>query len=86
MMQIKYEPAIYPTVIDNDEGEITVELNDVELRGWSYKNDDERRMKMLAAREYVEGWCDGWTNGVTKIFSGLGAALRAGTSRLPTIT
>ena len=58
-----------PTVIDNDEGEITVELSGVELRGWSYKDDDERRKKMLCAREYVEGWCDGWTNGVTKIFS-----------------
>ena len=48
-----------PNVIDNDKGEITVALNGKELRGWSYKDDDERRIKMLAAREYVEGWCDG---------------------------
>ena len=48
-----------PRVVDNDSGEITVAFNGKELRGWSYKDDTERRMKMLAAREYVEGWCDG---------------------------
>lgn len=48
-----------PRVTDNDSGEITVALNGRELRGWSYKDDAERRMKMLAAHEYVEGWCDG---------------------------
>ena len=26
---------------------------------WS-EADDERRSKMVQAREYVEGWCDGW--------------------------
>ncbi|MGD9884464.1 MAG: hypothetical protein AB7U95_30615 [Reyranella sp.] len=44
---------------DNDQGEITVTHAGKELRGWSYANDDERRAKMLMAREYVEGWCDG---------------------------
>lgn len=48
-----------PRVIDTDKGEILVTFNDAELRGWSYENDDERRQKMLQAREYVEGWCDG---------------------------
>lgn len=48
-----------PRVTDNDAGEITVTLNGEELRGWSYKDDAERRTKMLLAREYVEGWCDG---------------------------
>lgn len=48
-----------PRVIDNDKGEITVSLHGKELRGWSYADDAERRTKMLAAREYVEGWCDG---------------------------
>lgn len=47
-----------PRVTDNDNGEISVTLDDKELRGWSYKDDSERRAKMLAAREYVEGWCD----------------------------
>jgi hypothetical protein len=48
-----------PSVTDNDDGEITVSLDGRELRGWSYKDDAERRTKMLCAREYVEGWCDG---------------------------
>lgn len=48
-----------PRVTDNDKDEITVTLDGRELRGWSYVNDAERRQKMLQAREYVEGWCDG---------------------------
>ena len=48
-----------PRLTDNDAGEISVTLNGKELRGWSYKDDAERRAKMFAAREYVEGWCDG---------------------------
>lgn len=47
-----------PRVTDNDNGGIIVTFNGSELRGWSYKDDSERRAKMLAAREYVEGWCD----------------------------
>lgn len=50
---------INPRVTDNDNGEIDVSLDGKELRGWSYASDDERRTKMLCAREYVEGWCDG---------------------------
>lgn len=48
-----------PRVTDNDNGEIRVTLDGQELRGWSYRGDDERRAKMVQAREYVEGWCDG---------------------------
>lgn len=48
-----------PKVVDDDKGQITVTLNGHELRGWSYANDAERRVKMLCAREYVEGWGDG---------------------------
>lgn len=48
-----------PRVIDNDRDEISVSLNGKELRGWNYASDDERRQKMLMAREYVEGYCDG---------------------------
>lgn len=48
-----------PRVIDFDDGEISVRFNGEEIRGWSYKDDAERRIKMLCAREYVEGWCDG---------------------------
>lgn len=55
------QTAIYeqPRIVDNDIGEIIVNFGGAELRGWSYKDDAERRTKMLAAREYVEGWCDG---------------------------
>ena len=45
-----------PRVKDNDRDEITVTLDGKELRGWSYENEAERRVKMLAAREFVEGW------------------------------
>lgn len=48
-----------PRVTDDDKGSITVSRVGVELRGWSYTNDAERRQKMLQAREYIEGWCDG---------------------------
>lgn len=55
----KVVPDMQPRVVDDDKGGITVALNGRELRGWSYANDAERRTKMLYAREYVEGWCDG---------------------------
>lgn len=48
-----------PRVTDNDHGEISVTFNGKELRGFIYSDDTSRRLKMLAAREYVEGWCDG---------------------------
>jgi hypothetical protein len=55
----KVERDTQPRVSDNDSGEISVTFNGKELRGWNYKDDAERRAKMLGAREYVEGWCDG---------------------------
>jgi len=48
-----------PRVTDNDRDEITVTLNGREMRGYSYESEVERRVKMLCAREYVEGWHDG---------------------------
>jgi hypothetical protein len=53
-----------PRVVDDDKDEITVKLDSKVLRGWEYHNDDERRQKMIQAREYVEGWCNGrdWQN------------------------
>lgn len=47
-----------PRVTDNDRDEITVTLEGKELR-WSYASDQERRTKMLCAREFVEGFCTG---------------------------
>lgn len=43
-------------VVDNDRDEITVTLDGVEIRGWSYANDAERRTKIQLAHEYAEGW------------------------------
>ena len=57
-----------PRLIDNDRGSILVTLKGRQLRGWSYQNDNERKVKMLAAREYVEGWCDGLEVGKTHLF------------------
>jgi hypothetical protein len=48
-----------PRVKDNDRDEITVTLDGKEIRGWSYENEAERRVKMLLAREFVEGWFQG---------------------------
>jgi hypothetical protein len=45
-----------PRVADNDRDEITVTLDGKEIRGWSYRDEAERRVKMLAAREFCEGW------------------------------
>lgn len=45
-----------PRVVDNDRDEITVTLDGKEIRGWSYATETERRVKMLAAREFCEGW------------------------------
>lgn len=53
------ENQMQPTVTDDDKNKITVSLNGHELRGWSYSTDGERRQKMIQAREYIEGWCDG---------------------------
>jgi hypothetical protein len=55
-----------PRLIDNDAGEITVSINGKEMRGWSYQNDSERRLKMLSAREFVEGWYEGYSAGLQR--------------------
>ena len=45
-----------PTITDNDAGDISARVFGKEIRGWSYKDDAERRVKMLAAQEFAEGW------------------------------
>ena len=47
---------VSPKITDNDDGEISATLFGNEIRGWSYKDDAERRIKMLAAHEFAEGW------------------------------
>lgn len=48
-----------PRITDNDNGAIHVTHAGEELRGYTYTGEADRRQKMLLAREYVEGWCDG---------------------------
>ena len=48
-----------PTVIDSDNGAITVSVNGHRVRDWIYTNEADRRRMMSEARWYVEGWCDG---------------------------
>ena len=53
-----------PRVTDNDRDEITVTLDGREIRGWTYANETERRTKMLAAREFCEGWFQAYVDHV----------------------
>lgn len=46
----------FPRVCDNDRDEITAMMNGREIRVWCYRDEAERRVKMLAAREFCEGW------------------------------
>lgn len=45
-----------PRIIDNDAGEISATVGSKQIRGWSYKDDAERRVKMQMAHEFAEGW------------------------------
>jgi hypothetical protein len=55
-LQTEYRDGL--VLSDNDLGEITVRFGGGELRGWNYVTEAERQIKMMAAREYVEGWCN----------------------------
>jgi len=48
-----------PRLIDDDHGNVIVMQHGRQIRGWSYQNENERRIKMLCAREYIEGYMDG---------------------------
>lgn len=50
---------VRPRVTDNDKGEITITYGGKMIRGWSYSDSTEQMQKMIRAREYIEGWCDG---------------------------
>lgn len=45
-----------PRITDNDAGEITASVYGEVVRSWSYENDAERRVRMLWAHEFAEGW------------------------------
>ena len=42
-------------VVDNDADDVSIMDGEIQVRGWSYANDAERRVKMLCAREWMEG-------------------------------
>jgi hypothetical protein len=46
-------------IIDDDAGEVTAVVGGKEVRGWSYKDGAERRIKMQMAHEFAEGWFQG---------------------------
>jgi hypothetical protein len=46
-------------VKDNGKDEIAVMDGEKEVRGWSYANETERRIKIGFAREFIEGWYQG---------------------------
>ena len=45
-----------PKIVDNDYSQISAEINGVSVRSWFYQSDEERRVQMLMAREFTEGW------------------------------
>ena len=50
----------YPRVTDDDDSNISLTHCGKEIRSFYYESEDQRRMKMLMAREYVEGFGDGY--------------------------
>jgi hypothetical protein len=59
-LEMEVPPVLeIPRVTDNDSGEISITYKGQQLRSWSYNNDRARRLGMVYAREYIEGWCDG---------------------------
>jgi hypothetical protein len=57
-----------PRVIDNDRGAVLVVWEGRQIRGYSYQNDEARRLKIKYAHEYVEGWIEGREHSLRKIF------------------
>jgi hypothetical protein len=53
---VQERPMPDPRITDNDAGDITASVDGKEIRGWSYKDAAEQRIKMLMAHEFAEGW------------------------------
>jgi hypothetical protein len=64
-----------PTVIDNDQDEITVTFNGKVVRSFTYDGSSDHLAKMLQAREYVEGWYDGQINALEERLEAIDKAL-----------
>lgn len=45
-----------PKIIDDDKGEIRAEVDGRSIRSWEYHSEQERRLRMVFAREFAEGW------------------------------
>ncbi len=56
----------FPKIINDDAGEIRAEMDGEAIRSWSYEGRDEERAKMLAAREFAEGWYCGLARAETE--------------------
>lgn len=67
--------ANFPRLVDDDVSEITVSVNGVEIRGWSYASRDEQYLKIRMAREFCEGWHTGFGSGLDRAQEVMVAAL-----------
>ena len=43
-------------VVDNDIDEVHIMLNEKSIRSYYYDNEDKRRLSIIKAREFAEGW------------------------------
>ena len=43
-------------VTNNDRGTVAAMLDNDVVRSWVYRDPAEEKIKMLAAREFAEGW------------------------------
>ena len=57
-----------PRVYDNRRGAVLVVWEDRQIRGYSYQNEEQRRLKIKYAHEFVEGWIEGREHGLRKLF------------------
>jgi hypothetical protein len=51
-----------PRVVDHGRGHVIVALDGRQVRGWSYQNDEERRLKTRLAQTFVDGWVEALTH------------------------
>jgi hypothetical protein len=45
-----------PEIVDNDVGDINLILHGKSIRSWRYGDDLERKIRMIRAGEFVNGW------------------------------
>ena len=67
-MQQEEQAMTRPRVFDNGRGAVLVTWQSRQIRGYSYQNDDERKLKIKYAHEFVEGWIEGREHSLRKMF------------------